>query len=33
MERKPHIILSSLDLERIEALLDKQPAFPGREAL
>lgn len=33
MERKPHIILSSLDLERIEALLDKQAAFPGREAL
>lgn len=34
MERKPHIILSSLDLERIEALLDKQPGnLPGREAL
>jgi regulator of nucleoside diphosphate kinase len=34
MERKPHIILSSLDLERIEALLEKQPsAFPGRDAL
>lgn len=33
MERKPHIIISSLDLERIEALLDKQPAFPGRDAL
>lgn len=34
MERKPHIILSSLDLERIEALLDRQPgSFPGRETL
>lgn len=34
MQRKPHIILSSLDLERIEALLAKQPAqFPGRETL
>ena len=34
MERKPHITLSSLDLERIEALLEKQVGnFPGREAL
>ncbi len=34
MERKPHIILSSLDLERIEALLEKLPgSFPGRETL
>ncbi|WP_027013958.1 nucleoside diphosphate kinase regulator [Comamonas composti] len=34
MERKPHIILSSLDLERIEALLDKLAGnFPGRESL
>lgn len=34
MLSKPQIILSSLDMERIEALLEKQPApFPGREAL
>lgn len=34
MERKPHIILSSLDLERIEALLEKlSGSFPGRESL
>ena len=34
MQRKPHIILSSLDLERIEALLEKQTTpFPGRDAL
>lgn len=34
MQRKPHIILSSLDMERIEALLEKQTApFPGRDAL
>lgn len=34
MERKPHITLSSLDLERIEALLEKQPnSLPGRDAL
>lgn len=34
MERKPHITLSSLDLERIEALLEKQAgSFPGRTAL
>ena len=34
MERKPHITLSSLDLERIEALLEKNSNnFPGRDAL
>ena len=34
MERKPHITLSSLDLDRIEALLEKHQAeFPGRAAL
>lgn len=34
MERKPAITLSTLDLERIEALLDKLPGdFPGRDAL
>jgi len=34
MQSKPNIILSSLDMDRIEALLDKQTApFPGREAL
>ncbi|MDE2414132.1 MAG: nucleoside diphosphate kinase regulator [Comamonadaceae bacterium] len=34
MQSKPHIILSSLDMDRIEALLEKQTApFPGREAL
>lgn len=35
MERTPHIILSSLDLQRIEVLLDKLPsnAFSGRAAL
>jgi regulator of nucleoside diphosphate kinase len=34
MLRKPPITLSSLDLERIEALLEKQAApVPGREAL
>jgi regulator of nucleoside diphosphate kinase len=34
MERKPHITLSSLDLERIEALLEKTSSgFPGRDAL
>lgn len=32
---KPHIILSSRDLERLESLLDSVPedAFPGRAAL
>ena len=34
MERKPNITLSSLDLERIETLLEKNSSqFPGREAL
>lgn len=35
MVRKPNITLSSQDLERIEALLDKLPAnaFPGRASL
>lgn len=34
MERKPHITLSSLDLDRIEALLEKPGTeFPGRDAL
>ena len=34
MERKPNITLSSLDLDRIEALLEKHQAeFPGRAAL
>ena len=34
MQRKPNIILSSLDMERIEALLEKQTTpFPGRDAL
>ena len=34
MERKPAITLSTLDLERIEALLEKMPGeFPGRDAL
>ena len=34
MERKPHITLSSLDLDRLEALLDKPGSeFPGRAAL
>ena len=34
MERKPHITLSSLDLDRIEALLEKPGSeFPGRAAL
>jgi len=34
MLRKPAITLSSLDLERLEALLEKSPApFPGREQL
>lgn len=34
MPSKPQIILSSLDMERIEALLEKHTApFPGREAL
>lgn len=34
MQRKPSIIVSSLDYERIEALLEKQTApFPGRDAL
>lgn len=34
MERKPHITLSSLDLDRIENLLEKNNSqFPGREAL
>ena len=34
MERKPHITLSSLDLDRIEALLEKNSNnFPGRDAL
>ena len=33
MERKPQITLSSLDLERIEALLEKNSShFPGRDA-
>lgn len=31
---KPHIILSSLDLERLETLLDSLPdAMPGKQAL
>jgi regulator of nucleoside diphosphate kinase len=32
---KPHVIISSVDLERIEALLEELPAnaFPGRAAL
>lgn len=34
MERKPAITLSTLDLERIEALLEKMPGeFPGRDML
>lgn len=34
MLRKPPITISSLDMERIEALLEKHTApFPGREAL
>lgn len=34
MERKPNITLSSLDLERLEALLDKEDRpFAGRDAL
>lgn len=34
MQSKPNIILSSLDMDRIVALLEKQTApFPGREAL
>ena len=34
MERKPVITLSTLDLERIEALLEKMPGeFPGRALL
>ena len=34
MERKPTITLSTLDLERIEALLEKMPGeFPGRAVL
>ena len=34
MERKPNITLSSLDLERIETLLEKNTSqFPGRDAL
>ena len=34
MERKPNITLSSLDLERIETLLEKNNSqFPGRDAL
>ena len=34
LERKPHITLSSLDLDRIEALLEKNSNnFPGRDAL
>ena len=34
MERKPNITLSSLDLERIETLLEKNGSqFPGRDAL
>lgn len=32
---KPHLVLSSLDVERIETLLDSLPdnGFPGKEAL
>ena len=34
MQRKPAITLSTLDMERIEALLEKMPSeFPGRDAL
>lgn len=34
MERKPNITLSSLDIERLEALLDKDSRpFAGRDAL
>lgn len=34
MERKPTITLSSLDLDRLESLLEKSThSFPGREAL
>lgn len=34
MEHKPHITLSSLDLDRIENLLEKNSGnFPGRDAL
>ena len=34
MLRKPPVTVSSLDMERIEALLEKQTAqFPGRDAL
>ncbi len=33
-QSKPHIILSSLDMDRIEALLEKNQApFPGRDVL
>lgn len=33
-QSKPHIILSSLDMDRIEALLEKnQTPFPGRDVL
>ena len=32
--KKPTIILSSLDMDRLDALMDKLPAnFPGRDAL
>ena len=35
MNTKPHLIISSLDAERLEALLDSLPnsAFPGRAGL
>jgi regulator of nucleoside diphosphate kinase len=33
MQAKAPITLSSLDFDRIEALLDKQGHFPGRDAL
>lgn len=34
MERKPNIVLSSLDLDRIESLLEKSSGqFPGRDEL
>ena len=35
MSRKPHLILSSLDVDRLEALLDAMPAtaFPGKADL
>ena len=33
-QSKPHIVLSSLDMDRIEALLEKnQTPFPGRDVL